>query len=299
MRKSLLAAAAVGAGALASRRHARSGDPLPPPLPGDQRVEHWRGFDVSYTVDGEGPDTLLLHGVHAAGSAQEFGGVFEGLAADRRVVAPDLPGFGCSSRPSATYTAALYEEFVADFADRTTENAACVATSLSGAYAAAAAVAAESDRFSRLVLVCPTADTGPRRPGLRAALRAPVVGTALFNALTARPALSRFDARDAYAGGADTRTVDYQWRTTHRPGARFAPASFVGGYLDPDRDLGATLASLDAPVTLVWGTEADRPPLSAGRDLAERAGARLVTVDPARLLPHAEHPEAFLDAVDL
>jgi len=52
------------------------------------------------------------------------------------------------------------------------------------------------------------------------------------------------------------------------------------------------------PVTLVWGREAEINPLSEGRDLAEEADARLVVVDYARLLPHAEHPDEFLDAVE-
>ncbi|MFB6308126.1 MAG: alpha/beta fold hydrolase, partial [Haloarculaceae archaeon] len=95
----------------------------------------------------------------------------------------------------------------------------------------------------------------------------------------------------------DEETVEYEWRTAHQPGARFAPASFVSGFLDPEDDLSDVLASLDVPVTLVWGREADITPLSSGRDLAEAVDARLVVFDEALLLPHVEHPERFVNVV--
>ncbi|MFB6219248.1 MAG: alpha/beta fold hydrolase, partial [Halobacteriaceae archaeon] len=295
---SLLGGLAVNsvATAAANRLLRERAGPLVQPVAGTQETYRWRGFDVEYTVAGEGPDLLVLHGLHAAATAQEFDRVIERLAGEYRVVAPDLPGFGRSDRPPVEYSAALYEAFVAEFAADVTEDAVCIASSLSGAYAAAAA---EEAGFSQLVLVCPTADTGPGSPALRTLLRAPLVGEALFNLLVSRPSLLYFDRREAYVGGPDDATLDYQYRTAHQPGARFAPAAFIGGDLDPDTDLGGAIAGLDIPVTLVWGREADRPPLAVGRALAERADARLVVVEGARLLPHAEHPDAFLDGLEL
>lgn len=291
-----LLAGALGTAA-ANRALRERADPLPPPLVGTQEQYRWRGFDVEYTVAGDegAPDVLFLHSVHAAGTAQEFDRVFDLLSDDHRVVVPDLPGFGRSDRPPVRYSASLYESFVADFAADLTDDAVCVASSLTGAYAAAAA---DDAGFSRLVLVCPTDDTGPERPWLHSLFRSPVVGEGLFNLLTARPALRYFDSREGYLGPPDEDTVAYQYLTAHQSGARFAPAAFAAGALDPEADLGETLAGLDVPVTLVWGREAVRPPLSVGRALAERADARLVVVGGARLLPHAEHPEAFLDALD-
>ncbi|MFB6135801.1 MAG: alpha/beta fold hydrolase [Halobacteriaceae archaeon] len=291
------AAAGVGLAALANRRLASQAGPLPPALVGEQRTYRWRGFDVAYAEAGDpdDPDVLLVHGIHAAGSSVEFDGVFEALAEEYHVVAPDLPGFGRSDRPPATYTASLYEEFVRDFATDRTDDATCIATSLAGAYAARVA---RDGAFARLVLVCPTDRTARKRPLLRAAFRAPLAGEALFNALVSRPSIEWFDAREGYYGGADRVTVDYQWRTTHQEGARYAPASFVGGYLDPAYDLGEELAAVEVPVTLVWGREATVTPLSVGRALADRADARLVVIDRARLLPHDEHPDSFLKAVE-
>jgi len=290
-----LAAGAAGT-ALANRSLAKRAGALPPALVGTQHTYRWRGFDIEYTEAGdpEDPDVLLLHGIHAAGTSQEFDGIFEALAEEYHVLAPDLPGFGRSSRPKVTYTAALYEEFVADFAAERTENAVCLATSLTGAYAARVA---DEAGFSRLVLLAPTTDTGERKSLLRALFRSPVVGEGLFNLLASKPSIELFDRWEAYADGAPEGTVDYQWRTAHREGARFAPASFIGGYLTPAYDLESVLEDLDTSVTLVWGKEATRTPISEGRRLADAAGSKLVAVGNAKLLPHAEHPERFLDAI--
>ncbi|MFC7045470.1 alpha/beta fold hydrolase [Halobacteriaceae archaeon GCM10025711] len=294
-------AGALGATALANRSLAATAGPLPPALAGREHTYRWRGFDVSYTEVGEpdAPDVLLLHGIHAAASAQEFDRIVDALAEDYHVVAPDLPGFGRSDRPAVTYTAELYRSFVADFAAEVTDRPTVIASSLTGAYAVSAA-RQDPDLFDRLVLVCPTANTGARRPGLRSLFRTPVVGTALFNLLTSKPSLRWFNGRDAYfsANGFDEATVDYQWRTAHQQNARFAPASFVGGFLDPDVDLGEELTAVDVPVTLVWGRDATYTPLALGRSLAEEADTRLVVFDRARLLPHAEHPKEFVASLD-
>jgi pimeloyl-ACP methyl ester carboxylesterase len=296
-----LVAGAVGglaATEVANRALSAAAGELPPPLPGREQTYRWRGFDVAYTEAGdpEHPDLVCLHGVHAAASAREFDQIVDALAEEYHVIAPDLPGFGRSDRPPVSYTSTLYESFVTDFIDDAADQPVVIGSSLPGSWAA---TAAERTDVSRLVLVCPTADTGPTRPWLRDVVRAPVVGTAAFNLLTSKPSLRRFDERDAfyYEDSVTDELVDYQWRTAHQANARFAPASFVGGFLDPGVDLGRELAARDCPVTLVWGREATITPLSTGRSLADTADARLVVVDETRLLPHAEAPDSFLDAV--
>jgi len=292
-------AGGLGSAALANRLLAWKAGDLDPALEGHQETYRWRGFDVAYAEAGdpEDPDVLVLHGIHAAASNKEFDQIWSQLAQTHHVIAPDLPGFGRSDRPPLTYSAALYGAFVADFAEDATDDAACVASSLTGAYAALAQ--RQAAPFSRLLLVCPTADTGPRRTWLRSLFRSPLVGQTLFNALVSKRSLHWFDNRDAYSSEVSytEHDVGYQWETAHQPGARFAPASFVSGYLDPDADLGAELAEVDVPVTLVWGREATVTPLDYGEKLAERADAKLVVFDDARLLPHAEHPGPFLDVL--
>ncbi len=294
-------AGGVGLTALANRAIGSRARTLRPPLGRATEVYRWRGFDISYTEAGDpdDPDLLLLHGVNAAGSSAEFAPVFDELAEDYHVIAPDLPGFGLSDRPPLMYSASLYVTFVEDIARDLTEDATVVASSLTGAYAAMAAERGEAD-VSELVLVCPTAETMPgRRTWLRSLLRSPLVGEALFNVIGSERSLRHFQEDHGFydMSHADDEWLHYRWQLTHQEGARFAPASFVSGHLDPDVDLGETLAGLDVPVTIVWGREADIVPLERGRELAEEADARLVVFDGALLLPHYEHPREFAGVV--
>ncbi|SDZ87176.1 Pimeloyl-ACP methyl ester carboxylesterase [Haloplanus vescus] len=297
-----LAVAGLAGGLAAGDRLLRdAAGELEPALDAPERTYHWRGLDIAYAELGDPADPTLvcLHGINAAGSSGEFRHVADALAESRHVVAPDLPGFGRSDRPPLRYSAALYEDFVADFLARY-DAPAVLASSLSGAYVARAA----DDRrvsLDSLALVCPTTVGGPDPPKawLRELLRAPVVGAACFDALVSKPSIRYFNADHAYADpdAVDPAWTDYQWRTTHQPNARYAVASFVAGYCNSDIDLEAALRDLDIPITVLWGRDATLPPLSTGRDLAEAADARLVVFDRAKLLPHVEHPDAFVAEV--
>jgi len=172
-----------------------------------------------------------------------------------------------------------------------------IASSLSAAYAAEAA---RTVPVSRFVLVCPTTTTGPGGgTWVRELVRAPLVGEAIFNAVTSKPAIDYFNADHGYADpdGPEEAWSEYEWRTAHQENARFAPAGFLAGDLDTDRDLGATLADLDVPTTIVWGRETEMSPVADGEALAGDAGAELLVFDRAKLLPHVERANAFLDYV--
>ena len=287
----------IGSIALANTGLRYDGE-LESPLVGNEETFRWRGMDVAYTEGGDpdDPDLVLLHGINAAGSSGEWREVFGDLTADYHVVAPDFPGYGRSDRPPLRYSAALYEDFVRDFLS-TFDEPAVVASSLSAAYAAAA----DDVDFSGFVAICPTTRAGPSPPKspVRELIRAPLVGEAVFNLISSKPSIRYFNADHGYDDptNATEEWIEYEWRTTHVENARFAPASFVSGYLNSDIDLAAALADLDVPPTIVWGREAEVSPLTDGRELADAADVRLVVFDRAKLLPHVEHPNRFLETV--
>lgn len=290
---------AVGLTAAANRILQSRASDLDSPLAGTAGTYRWRGFDVAYTEAGDpdDPDLLLLHGINASGSSHEFRGIFDELAEDYHVLAPDLPGFGRSDRPPLMYSGSLYTTFVEDFATDVTDDATVIASSHAGGYAA---VAAQSVAFEELLLVCPTTEGIPgTRPLVRALVRAPLLGETLFNLATNERAIRYFNADHGYYDPEKVtdELVEYQWQTAHQPGARFAAASFFGGYLDLDVDLGTVLADVDVPVTLVWGRQATVSPLDDGRELAAAADARLVVFDESDVQPHVEHPDQFVRQV--
>ena len=216
----------VGLTAAANRLLGRRAGDLDSPLDGETKTYRWRGFDVAYVEGGDpaDPDLCLIHGVNASASGHEFRGVFDALAEDYHVIVPDLPGFGRSDRPPLLYSGSLYTTFVEDFLADLTEDATVIGSSLGGAYAAVAAVSADVEE---LILICPDTTTFEgRRPLVRSLVRSPLVGTALFNVATCKPAIRYFNADHGYhdEGKVTDELVDYQWQTAHQPGGRFAPA---------------------------------------------------------------------------
>ena len=299
----LLAPLAVVGSVVAANRRLRATDELPPALDGRQHSYRWRGIDVAYTEagDADDPTLVLVHGINAAGSSGEYRAIFEALADDYHVIAPDLPGFGRSDRPPLQYSARLYTTFVDDLLSKF-EPQAVVASSLSAAYTLTALTETDDHTVEELLLICPTAKAGPEPPKqwLRQLIRSPVVGEGLFNLITSRPSIRYFNADHGYydPGKAGDDWQAYEWQTAHQPNARFAPASFISGYLNSDLDLADAIEVLDVPTTIVWGRDADITPLEDGRELAEEADATLVVFDRALLLPHVEFPEEFIDVVD-
>ncbi|RRJ29045.1 alpha/beta fold hydrolase [Halocatena pleomorpha] len=297
----LLAGTVGGLGLVAATNRflTQQAEQLRAPLGRSTEEYRWRGFDIAYTEAGspDDQDLLLLHGLNAAGSSAEFAAVFDSLTDEYHVIAPDLPGFGLSDRPPLLYSPSLYVTFITDFIRDMTDEPRVVGSSVTGAYAT---MAAETEAVSSLVLVCPTTTTMPgNRTWLRSVLRSPVIGEGLFNLMTSKSSLRHFSADHGLydSDTVDAEYIEYRWQTTHQPGARFAPASFFSGALDPDVELGTALAELDVPVRLVWGRNATTTPLTTGQSLASHADAELAVFDDAMLLPHVEHPQGFTDVV--
>ena len=304
--RKLVGAIGLGAAgiALINRRLRTQAETLSAALDGTQETYRWRGLDVAYTEAGDpdNPDLVLLHGINAAASSGEFRAIFEELAETYHVIAPDLPGFGRSDRPPLRYSATLYEQFVADFlADF--EQPAIIASSLTAGYTLSALTDDATEIDPRdLILLCPTAIAGPEPPEqwLRELIRLPLVGEGLFNLIASEPSIRYFNADHGYYD--PTNVTDdwqaYEWQTAHQPNARFAPASFISGYLNTDTDLTAAIKRLAVPTTIVWGREAEITPLKDGRQLASDSDATLVVFDESMLLPHVEFPEQFFEVVD-
>jgi pimeloyl-ACP methyl ester carboxylesterase len=302
--QNIVAGVSLGLGAVAATNRTLRQDPdtLESPLGHELSTYRWRGFDVAYTEAGDAtnPDLVLVHGVNAAGSSHEFRYVIDELVKEYHVIAPDLPGFGHSDRPPLLYSASLYETFVEDFLRDLSENPTVVASSLTGAYVARALEAPNPPTIRELMLICPTTSAMPtQRTSLRSLLRAPLVGEGMFNLLASRPSIRYFLSDHGFAQeeNISEEWVEYDWATAHQPGARYAPASFISGFLNSELELGSALRDVDIPVTIFWGGQAHLPPVETGRELADEANTSLVVFEDAGLLPHAEFPTEFIETV--
>ena len=74
------------------------------------------GLNVAYSDVGDGPPVLLLHGWPT--SSYLWREIGPALAREHRVIAPDLPGFGASSKPVGTrYSFGFFERTLDALAD--------------------------------------------------------------------------------------------------------------------------------------------------------------------------------------
>lgn len=140
------------------------GDDQPARFPraGDVRVKNVNTF---YIEAGEGPPVLMLHGLGATNSSM-LPSVWD-LAADHRVIAPDMPGFGDSGKPLRSYGASFFAQWAIGFMDKLgIEKASIVGNSLGGRVALEAGLFAP-DRIEKLVLLAPSPAFIRRREWVR------------------------------------------------------------------------------------------------------------------------------------
>lgn len=293
--------AALGA-AVTLNAYARQGvAPLQNLLGGEEGTFDWRGHEIAYTVRGEGPALLCVHGIHAAAWSYEWRNNVDVLAEEGRhtVFTIDLLGFGLSDRPACRYSARLYMGLISDFAARVVgEPCTLVGRGLSAAYAIVLG-ARDPGRFPALVLVEPTGlvrdNDGPRMADdvQRFAAGVPVFGTAMFNAMASRRALAAW-LDEAYADDAlvTDEMVDIHHSAAHQPGAKYAVAALAARRLNVD--VRRALRRLTPPALLVWGEQAAHTPLEDARGfLALHPEFNLAILDPSGDLPHEERPDEF------
>jgi pimeloyl-ACP methyl ester carboxylesterase len=303
-----LAAGAGLTGALAALNRGLRGRALPTnALGGRLRPWKWRDYDIFATEAGDGPLVLLVHGIYAGASSYEYRKLFPLLAQRHRVVAFDLLGCGLSDRPNITYSAELFTEQIVDALNEFgTEPTTLVGSSLGGAFAIRATARA-NDRVKHLVAISPTGlggvldrpATAPQR-AVAATFRSPLVGEALFNLLASRPSLRWFLENQSYADKASVtpEIVDHYYAVTHLTGARYVPASFVGGLLNCD--VARDLPFVEAPTLIAWGERAPSvsPLANAGEFLKLAQNAKLATFADSGLLPHEEEPVKMQSAIE-
>lgn len=112
--------AAIAAMGLTSLAYAQDAQPLldpnlsAEPMPGSAFVDV-HGAQMHYVEAGDGPPIVFLHGQPT--SSYLWRNVMPFLQDERRVIAPDLIGFGQSDRPDLDYTFQTHFDYVSGFMD--------------------------------------------------------------------------------------------------------------------------------------------------------------------------------------
>jgi len=206
---------------------------------------HWQNqtFAIAYETRGNGAPVLLLPAFSTVSTRAEMQGIAEQLTPQFQVVAMDWLGFGQSDRPALNYQPILYRQLLQDFLRAQFDQpVAVVAAGHAAGYALQVAQRSPS-LWSKLVLVAPTwkgplrvmGAPIPMRDAVRELVRSPGIGQALYTLNTA-PAFLKFMYRQHVyvdAGKLTPEFMQQKYDITQQPGARFAPAAFVTGTLDP------------------------------------------------------------------
>ena len=277
--------------------------PLPNAVPGERRAIQRRAGPLSYYVAGSGAPLLLVHSINAAGSAYEVKPLVDALQGERRVYAVDLPGFGFSDRSDRDYRVGLYVAALHDMVDEIAEAESraapidALALSLSGEFLARAAVQ-RPEAFRTVTLVTPTGfqrgsdrQRGPNArgrevAGLHATLSVPVWSRGLYNLLVTRPSIRFFLEKTWGSKAIDEGLLEYDYLTTHQPGAQHAPYAFVSGRLFSG-DIRTVYEQLTRPTLLLHGTRGDFQDFSEAGWIEDRPNWRRVAFDTGAL-PHFE-----------
>jgi alpha-beta hydrolase superfamily lysophospholipase len=289
--------------------------PLPAAVSGERRELSSRAGRLSYyEAGGDGPPLLLVHSVNAAGSAYEVRPLYERYKTARKVYALELPGFGFSERRAHVYTPRLMTDAILAMVEEIGRRAAtsapppidALALSLSAEFLARAATEMPA-AFRSLALVSPTGFDarasrrearagGPGMPLLRDALSFPLWSRSLYDLLVSRASIRYFLGRTWGSPAIDEGLLEYDYLTTHQPGAQHAPYSFVSGLLF-SADIVQIYDALTVPVWLTQSVRGDFVDYSRASGFAGRPGWIVETFQTGAL-PHFEQPDEFIRRYD-
>jgi pimeloyl-ACP methyl ester carboxylesterase len=240
---------------------------------------------ATVAVRGIGRPLLLLHGWGV--SSELFAPILACIEPGRRLIVPDLPGFGATPEPDAPWSVHEYAAWCVALLDRLGIERCDLIGHSNGGRIGIVLAAEHPERVGRMVLAG-SAGIRPRRTlgdavrvrtykALRAVERSPAMPGAVR-----RDAKRRADQR----GSADYRAVSGTMRGTL---VRIV-----------NEDLRALLPALRMPVLLIWGEQDTETPIDDGR-LMERLipDAGLVVFEGAGHYAYLEQPDRFCRIIDV
>ncbi len=256
------------------------------------------GIDTFYMEAGTGPTVVVLHGLGATNASMMP--TLSDLSRDYRVLAPDLPGFGESEKPSAAYDPAFFARWLTAFLDATnTERASIVGNSMGGRIAIETALSAPS-RVEKLALLAPSmAFRKFRQAAPIVRFLSPEMGVLPLPVLS--PYIHRgirllFAEPERLASAWYDAAVDEFLRVFRTPRGRvalFAAARQI--YLERPfgpRGFWPRLSALRHPALFLWGDQDRMVPAAFSRHVEETLpNARSIVMESTGHVPQFEHPE--------
>jgi pimeloyl-ACP methyl ester carboxylesterase len=260
------------------------------------------GHRVAYRMAGEGPTILLIHGITS--SSETWDRVFDLLARDHTVIAPDLIGHGESAKPRGDYSMGAYASGLRDLcAALDVDSATFVGHSLGGGIAMQLAYQFP-ERCERLVLV----SSGGLGPDVSVLLRAATLPGSeyviplLFKAglVGAGRRIGSFLGSLGLQPGTDVEEIARGWASLSDADAMQAFVHTLRASVDPSGQRVDARDRLylagEGPAMIVWGERDPIIPLAHGKEAHELIpGSELHVFPRAGHFPHRDEPVRFAE----
>ena len=248
---------------------------------------------------------VFLHGFGGGSSAYEWSKVYPAFAAEYRVLAPDLIGWGRSDHPARDYRVDDYITTILEFMQRTCEGPTTViASSLTAAFTIRAAIQ-RPDLFKSLILTTPAglSDFGENytRSFFAQLISTPVLDRVLYNFGVANSSgIQSFLEQRQFAqpNRIYPEIVEAYLQSAQQPNAEYAALAFVRG--DLCFDLSLYIGQLATPTAVIWGQKSQFTGPDIGRRLANlnpQAVQIFQQLDNVGLTPQLELPAVTIGLI--
>ena len=256
-----------------------------------------------FDTESEGRPLLFIHSINAAPSAIELKPLFQHFRASRPVFAPDLPGFGRSTRHVGTMTASDFAKNIASIIDEMapSEPPDVIALSLGCEFVARAVVDCGAAVRS-LTFISPTGFSRRQPPAPQAQKRLKRLfnfagfGRGAFKLLRMERSIRYFYGMN-FSGLVPNELVTYALKTARQPGAHEMPLQFLSMGLFTANAAETLYSRLDVPVLVLF----DKDP-NVSFELFEEFEAnpawQFKRIAPSLGMPQWEHPEETAGAIE-
>ncbi|MDJ0618965.1 MAG: alpha/beta fold hydrolase [Calothrix sp. MO_192.B10] len=264
---------------------------------------NWQGYNIQYTVMGQGKPLVLIHGFGA--SIGHWRKNIPVLAnAGYRVFAIDLLGFGASEKAPIDYTMEVWVELLRDFWQEYIQEPAIFIGNSIGALLSLMVLAEHPQMSTGGVLINSAGGLSHRPHELNLPLR---VVMATFNKLVSHPITGKFIFNSIRRKSQIRRTLYQVYRDRNAvtdelvellytpacdPGAREVFASILTAPPGPSPD--ELLPKVQHPLLVIWGADDPWTPIT-GAKIYEQAredgkNIHIVPIANAGHCPHDEVP---------
>lgn len=256
-----------------------------------------------YDIEAEGRPLLFVHSINAAPSAIELKPLFQHFRSYRSVYAPDLPGFGRSTRHVGMMTASDFAKNISSIIDQMSpsEPPDVIALSLGCEFVARAVVECGANVRS-LTFISPTGFSRRQPPPLQAQKRLRRLfdfagfGRCAFKLLRLERSIRYFYGMN-FSGSVPSELVAYALKTTRQPAAHEMPLQFLSMSLFTPNAVGLLYEKLDVPV-LVLFDEDPNVTFELFEQFEDSPTWQFKRIGPSLGMPQWEHPEKTVAALE-